>query len=662
VLVELAEMRRIYSALRDSSADEANDIIQQIRKSLGSGELLSTPASGSELESIASGKRHNTYGITPSHHRGSPASPDHSSRHLDQNDLRHDEHPEHKSEQKSYPHLSVSHKVLLWPVVFRRIHESGITEAASDLRYFGTLGTPWLLEKDTSEHLQSLPCDVGLESLALNSSSRSVFFPSLTIQKVGEYCAAYFSTYNTMFPLLILDEFKNKVVAKLLIHGYREDDPESVLALLVFALGQLAIEGVFNSPADTGGGISGAPGKPERPPGLDIFNEARRRIGILATQRSLSNVQILLLQAIYFEACARHADFWSSVTAASVVCKYLIRGRPTDWSSMEGDLVKRAYWVCVLHERMLDIDLRMSSTGIEDLEDQVPLPHFHELKPRAQRTADSPSGTGQLVEHHDYAYHFSALVTLSRLLRRADDLIHGCESFVEENEPLWQESPTQNRVGDTVDIINSDKYKDPPPHMIEELTNQLQSWRATLPARLRWNDGDKFDFRAVRGPHPPGHQSIFNRQSPIGSPREPGYDIDMAVAHLRTRFYHTKFLINRPFVYKALHVPELMTPDDRIKCTYAIKTACTWPLYLTPPICGKHLVPHLFAWTQNFMAMLCILRLCQRDVFLGEICRDGGITIEEMQRSSSLMVEWLEDVRQVDGIADWSIRILEPLL
>jgi hypothetical protein len=33
-----------------------------------------------------------------------------------------------------------------------------------------------------------------------------------------------------------------------------------------------------------------------------------------------------------------------------------------------------------------------------------------------------------------------------------------------------------------------------------------------------------------------------------------------------------------------------------------------------------------------------------------------------MQRSSSLMVEWLEDVRQVDGIADWSIRILEPLL
>jgi hypothetical protein len=665
-LIELAEMRRIYEALRNSTVDEANDIVQQIRQSFGSRELLPTPAaSGSDLESIASWKRHNTYGTATSHYHDSPASSDHFLRPSDQSDLRHDEHPEQKSEQKSYPHLSVSHKVLLWPVVFRRIHVSGTTEAVSDLRYFGTLGTPWLLEKDTSDHLQSLPCDVGLECLALDSSSRSGFFPSLTIQRVGELCAAYFSTFNTMFPLLILDDFKNNVVAKLLVHGYRDEDPESVLALLVFALGQLAIEGVFNSPADTGGGISGVPGNPERPPGLDIFNEARRRIGILATQRTLTNVQIMLLQATYFEACARHADFWSSVTAASVACKYLIRGRPTDWSSMQGDLIKRAYWVCVLHERMLDIDLRISSTGIEDLEDQVPLPHFHELKPRAHRMAETPPGTGQpidTVERHDYAYHFSALITLSRLLRRADDLIHGCESFVEENEPLWQEPTTQNRTGDTVDITNSDKYKEPPPHMIEELTSQLQSWRATLPARLHWNDGDKFDFRAARGQNPPGQQSIFNRQSPIGSPREPGYDIDMAVAHLRTRFYHTQFLINRPFVYKALHVPELMTPDDRIKCSYAIKTACTWPLYLTPPICGKHLVPHLFAWTQNFMAMLCILRLCQRDVFLGEICREGGIKREEMQRSSSLMVEWLEDVRQVDGIADWSIRILEPLL
>lgn len=396
----------------------------------------------------------------------------------------------------------------------------------------------------------------------------------------------------------------------------------------------------------------------ERPSGLEIFNEARRRIGMIATQRSLLTVQIMLLQATYFEACARHADFWSSVTAASVACKYLIRGRPMEWSSMQGDLFKRAYWVCVLHERLLDIDLRISCTGIEDLEDQIPLPHFHELKPLSARALMSPSGTNA-VDHEDFAYHFSALITLSRLLRRADDLIHGCERFVEENEPLWQEQSSQNPEGQFVDTIDATNYKEPPRHYIEELNRQLRTWRSTLPCRLQWEDTDKFDFKASTGVNGSSREGSYNR---LRSPSDNGYDIDMTVAHLRTRFYHTQFLINRPFVYKALHVPKLMTADDRDKCSVAIKTACVWPLFLSPPSHAKHLVPHLFAWTQNFMAMLCILRLCQRDSFLSEICRNGGITDEEMQSSSSLMVEWLEDVRQVDGIADWSVRILEPLL
>jgi hypothetical protein len=43
-----------------------------------------------------------------------------------------------------------------------------------------------------------------------------------------------------MFPLLILDDFMSNTVARVLRHGYRDDDPESIVALLVFALGQLA--------------------------------------------------------------------------------------------------------------------------------------------------------------------------------------------------------------------------------------------------------------------------------------------------------------------------------------------------------------------------------------------------------------------------------------
>jgi hypothetical protein len=42
--------------------------------------------------------------------------------------------------------------------------------------------------------------------------------------------------------------FVDGVVARLLQEGYRDDEPEGVLALLVFALGQLAIKGMMGQP------------------------------------------------------------------------------------------------------------------------------------------------------------------------------------------------------------------------------------------------------------------------------------------------------------------------------------------------------------------------------------------------------------------------------
>jgi hypothetical protein len=632
--------------------------MQQIRQSLDPAEVLRTlPLLESNLDTAPSPKRILTQGAAPIHHGSASLR---TSRHKDSN--QNNSRLDVRSQQMSLSHLSVSHKVVLWPEVFRRLHESGMIEATTELRHVAMLGTPWLLEKDTSKHLRNLPCNVGLERVATNTGS--VFFPRLTIQKVCEYCASYFSTFNTMFPLLILDDFMNNTVAGVLRYGYGDDDPESIVALLVFALGQLAMEDAFNPLTGMYDGTNGSVrhGTGDRPSSsLEIFNEARRRTGMTATRPCLFNVQIMLLQATYFEACARHADFWSSVSAASTACKYLIRGQPMDWSSIQGDLVKRAYWICVLHERLFDIDLKITCTGIEGLEDHVPLPHFHEYVPRRKGVDGSSSGSGQLFDAEkldDYAYNFSALVTLSRLLRRADDLIHGYEHVVSEHEPLWHEARRQGHSETAADVVDATNYKDPPVCLIRELSQQLESWRAALPPQLQWNESDKFDFAPARGRNLSSPQNFSNPSCLLG----PAYEIEMAVAQLRTRFYHAQFLIYRPFVYKALHFPELTTADERTKCGYAIKTACMWPLVLTPPSQRKHLVPHLFAWTQNFMAMLCILRLCQRDSSMNKICSDNGITREEIQSSCSLMVEWLEDVRGVDGIADWSIRVLAPLL
>lgn len=126
----------------------------------------------------------------------------------------------------------------------------------------------------------------------LESTRRIVFFPGLTIRRVNEYSSAYFNTFNMLLPLLDLDLFMDSIVTRVLREGYRNDDLESVVALLVFALGQLAIEGVTGRPAggskDEASGFRG--GTIEKPPGLGLFNEARRRIGMINMQPCLENV------------------------------------------------------------------------------------------------------------------------------------------------------------------------------------------------------------------------------------------------------------------------------------------------------------------------------------------------------------------------------------
>jgi len=40
------------------------------------------------------------------------------------------------------------------------------------------------------------------------------------------------------------------------------------------------------------------------------------------------------------------------------------------------------------------------------------------------------------------------------------------------------------------------------------------------------------------------------------------YAYDIQVALLRTRYYYAKFMVYRPFVYKALHFPSQISPED----------------------------------------------------------------------------------------------------
>jgi hypothetical protein len=215
-------------------------------------------------------------------------------------------------------------------------------------------------------------------------------------------------------------------------------------------------------------------------------------------------------------------------------------------------------------------------------------------------------------------------------------------------------SDISSHTDDSEYLLLLEHYSEPPSRLVEELCHQLDCWRDTLPQRFQWNDRERFDFEKVDPLTTALHTSFFSPLQNPG-PGEIDHNVDVADAQLRIRF-----LICRPFIYKALHLPLLMTADDRIKCAFAVDAACLWPVCLAPPKNKKHLIPHLFSWTQNFVAMIFVLRMCRKSDYLGDVYKEIGIAEEFIESTISSMTQWLEDVRQADGVANWSMSVLGP--
>jgi len=121
-----------------------------------------------------------------------------------------------------------------------------------------------------------------------------------------QYADQYFNTYNMLYPILDYTDFVQQVLPKVAEEGFGEGCFKSLTALLVFALGKVAIEGTFGKAIlhknDVSVGVRGflsgmRGGTADEPPALDIFNEAQRRLGFVISHICLENVQILLLEA-----------------------------------------------------------------------------------------------------------------------------------------------------------------------------------------------------------------------------------------------------------------------------------------------------------------------------------------------------------------------------
>jgi hypothetical protein len=176
-------------------------------------------------------------------------------------------------------------------------------------------------------------------------------------------------------------------------------------------------------------------------------------------------------------------------------------------------------------------------------------------------------------------------------------------------------------------------------HVIKELSLQVDNWRALLPRVLQWNDHDRFESTTVAAENSP---------------------VELGSSHLRSRYYYARFMIYRPFVYKALHFPTQMSEEDSFYTAQCLQACMLWPIAMDPPRKRKRLIPYLFAWTQNFLGVLLILRMTTENPMLRSIA-EKNLSMSDIEKTVRLLLEWFYDMRQLDGMAEWSWNILEQL-
>jgi hypothetical protein len=191
------------------------------------------------------------------------------------------------------------------------------------------------------------------------------------------------------------------------------------------------------------------------------------------------------------------------------------------------------------------------------------------------------------------------------------------------------------------------------------MSRQLDSWRSLLPRPLQWYDSEKPQHCIVKATDERPKETL----SALSENVTPVYcdnHVDILDAQLRSRFYYTRYMLFRPYVYKALHYPDLMTVDDKSCCAIAIQASCLWPLIMPPRNDRKRLLPHLFTWTNNSIGILLILYMVRHNRALWDICNER-IDHEDTEGTIALMLDWLEDMGHVDVIAQWALKILEPI-
>ncbi|KAF5022169.1 hypothetical protein F66182_5756 [Fusarium sp. NRRL 66182] len=410
------------------------------------------------------------------------------------------------SPRDSNPAISFSaHQVLFWPAIQAALPES----------------VKLMCRMNGSDYSTRLESTRPRLPHAASVDMSSVWLSKLSVATLKQLSDVYFTTFNLANPILDQKTYFQRTLG-VAIDGNFGICIESCIVLVVMALGlvgQRALQqaGFDPSPASSPCELF-AIGQDGELPGLDFFNEARKRFGFLVCEQDLQACQFYLLSGLFYAEALRPIDWWAMLSKASACSAYFWNNVARERDEWMLDMQSRLFWITSMFEAVLTQELHLPPSNSLHLEEHIALPKFISAQDIASYGSFRYPGDDPF-----FHYHFLSQLAHRLILTRA-------------RNSLFHSNPTADY---------------PPEPVEDELIRQLEQWRERLPPMLQ-----------------------FAPKSPLGQAESPSDAL--VTAWLHARYFVARYHIGRPLLHRALERPSSLTEGHLRKCRDTISAVLSW--------------------------------------------------------------------------------------
>ncbi|GKU07893.1 unnamed protein product [Fusarium langsethiae] len=432
------------------------------------------------------------------------------------------------------PAISFSaHQVLFWPAIQAALPESVKLMCQMNGATYSTR-----LEVARPKLPHSSSVDMSSEWLS-----------KLSIATLKELSDVYFTTFNLATPILDQKTYFQRTLG-VAIDGNFGICIESCIVLAVMALGLMGQKALREARFASTPVSTPYPSEQEdEMPGLDFFNEARKRFGFLMCEQDLQACQFYLLSGLFYAEALRPLDWWSMLSKASACSAFFWNNVSRDRDEWMLDMQSRLFWITSMFEAVLSQELNLPPSNSLQLEEHIALPKFISARDIASFGSFRYPGDDPF-----FHYHFLSQLAHRLILTRA-------------RNSLFHFNPTADYPTGPVE---------------DELIRQLEQWRERLPPMLQ------FDHKAP----------LTHAESPSDA---------LVTAWLHARYFVARYHIGRPLLHRALERPASLTEGHLRKCRDAISAVLAWASVIQVTNSMRSCNPLKFFVCSQIFGQICVV-------------------------------------------------------